>query len=295
VNREIPKVTVLLTTFNGVRFLEEQLTSLFGQQGVEIEIMVNDDGSTDGTMEILDKWKAKGFNISISKSRGLGPTRAFLTLLLSCDEKQFVAFCDQDDVWVENKLTLQLSSLNDSTPMLSTCSRLYIDETGKVIGKSKSLRKPPSFLNSTFENIAPGNTMLLNNAAVKVINELQNPPIFHYDSWIYLLISTFGKVIFVPSYFVKYRIHSNNSVGLRKKSIKASTRAIKDYLNQHKFLFETKSEFLSRDQLDHLTSISSFVSEKNLRKKLSMFSKIEIGRQSKLDELLVKLLLLFVR
>jgi glycosyltransferase involved in cell wall biosynthesis len=58
VNREIPKATVLLTTFNGARFLEDQLTSLFGQQGVEVEIKVNDDGSTDGTLEILDKWKA---------------------------------------------------------------------------------------------------------------------------------------------------------------------------------------------------------------------------------------------
>jgi glycosyltransferase involved in cell wall biosynthesis len=293
--REIPKVTVLLATFNGAAFLEEQLTSLFGQQGVEIEIMVNDDGSTDGTMEILEEWKAKGFNLSIFQSRGLGPTRTFLKLLQACDKKQFVAFCDQDDIWDENKLTLQLSSLVDSTPMMSTCLRLYIDETGKVIGKSKSLRNPPSFLNSTFENIAPGNTILLNNAAVKVINELENPPIFHYDSWIYLLISACGKVVLVPSHFVKYRIHSNNFVGLRKKSFMASTVAIKDYLNQQKFLLDKRSELLSQDQLEHLTSVSLFVSEKNLRKKLSMFSRIETGRQSKFDELLVKFLLLFVK
>jgi glycosyltransferase involved in cell wall biosynthesis len=293
--QKIPKVTVLLTTFNGVRFLEEQLTSLFGQQGVEIEIMANDDGSTDGTMEILEEWKVKGFNLSISQSMGLGPTRAFLKLLQACDDKQFVAFCDQDDVWAENKLTVQISFLDASTPMMSTCLRLYINENGIVIGKSKRLRNPPSFLNSMFENIAPGNTMLLNNAAVKVINELQNPPIFHYDSWIYLLISAFGKVVFVPSYFVKYRIHSNNYVGLRKRSIKKSASAIRDYLNQQQFLSQNKSEFLSQDQLEHLTAVSSFVTEKSLRKKLSMFSKVKIGRQSKLDELLVKFLLLFVR
>ena len=284
-----------MTTFNGVRFLEEQLTSLFGQHGVEIEVMVNDDGSTDGTMEILNNWRANNFNLSISQSRGLGPTRAFLTLLQTCDDKQFVAFCDQDDVWVENKLSVQLSFLDATTPMMSTCLRLYINENGKVIGKSKSLRNSPSFLNSTFENLAPGNTILLNSAAVKVINELQNPPIFHYDSWIYLLISAFGKVFFVPSYLVKYRIHPNNYVGLRKWSIKKSAIAIRDYLNQQRFLFENKSEFLSQDQLEHLTAVSSFVTEKNLRKKLSKFSKVKIGRQSKLDDLLVKFLLLFVR
>jgi glycosyltransferase involved in cell wall biosynthesis len=295
VTEDLPRVTVLLATFNGAKYLEEQLSSLVSQEGVEVEVIVNDDGSTDETIYILEKWRTKGLIVAISESRSLGPTRAFLTLLQSCEEKQYVAFCDQDDVWVENKLIQQIGSFVDSTPMMSTCLRLYINETGKVIGNSKSLRNPPSFLNSTFENIAPGNTILLNSAAVKVINELRNPPIFHYDSWIYLLISTFGKVVFVPSHLVKYRIHSNNSVGLRKKSIKASTDAIRNYLNQQKFLFEKKSEFLSYDQLDYLTTISSFVGEKSLRKRILLFSRIKIGRQSKLDELLVKLQLLFMR
>ena len=292
---DLPRVTVLLTTFNGVRFLEEQLTSLFDQQGVDIEVMVNDDGSNDGTMEILDKWKAKGLNISISQSSGLGPTRAFLTLLKSCDEKQFVAFCDQDDVWVSDKLSSQVNSLDQSIPMMSSCLRLYIDETGKVVGKSKNLRKPPSFVNSVFENIAPGNTVLLNNHAVKVINSLQNPQIVHYDSWIYLLISTFGEVVFIPSRLVKYRLHASNSVGLRKKSINASREALKNYLNQQTFLFEKKFEFLSQDQQEHLMVISSFVRERSLRKKIMLVTKLRIGRQSNSEEILFKLLMLFVR
>jgi len=179
--------------------------------------------------------------------------------------------------------------------LMSACSRIYIDDYGSEIGKSKVLRNSPSFENACFENIAPGNTILLNNSAIKLINSVKNPPINHYDSWIYLLISTFGKVVFVPSHFVKYRIHSNNFVGLRKKSVKASTNAIRNYLNQQKFLFEKKSEFLSYDQLEHLTAITSFVSEKNLRKRILLFSKVKIGRQSKLDELLIKLLLFFIR
>lgn len=292
---DIPKVTVLLATFNGARFLEQQLTSLFDQQDIDIEVMANDDGSTDGTMEILERWRAKGLIISISQSRGLGATRAFLTLLQSCDKKEFIAFCDQDDVWVSNKLSLQVNSLAQSTPTMSTCLRLFIDDNGKVVGKSKNLRKPPSFINSGFENIAPGNTMLLNNRAVKVINSLQNPQIVHYDSWIYLLISTFGEIVFIPSYLVKYRLHASNSVGLRKKSIKASRQAIKDYLNQQTFLFEKKFELLSQDQQEHLMAISSFVRERSLRKKITLVTKLRIGRQSNSDEILFKLLMLFVR
>ena len=294
-NPNIPKVTVLLTTFNGVRFLDEQLTSLFYQQGVDIEVMVNDDGSTDGTIEILELWRAKGLIVSISQSRALGATRAFLTLLQSCDEKEFVAFCDQDDVWDINKLVLQANSLDESTPMMSTCLRLYIDESGEVIGKSKNLRKLPSFVNSCFENIAPGNTVLLNNSAIKVINSLQNPPVVHYDSWIYLLISTFGKVDFTPSYFVRYRIHLNNSVGLRKKSFATTRKSLKNYLEQQSFLLDEKYESLSQNQRKHLIAISTFVREKNLTKKLSLFPKLKTGRQSSLDDAVFKFLMLFVK
>jgi len=295
VNPNIPKVTVLLTTFNGVRFLDEQLTSLYYQQGVDIEVMVNDDGSTDGTIEILDYWRAKGLIVSISQSRGLGATRAFLMLLQSCDRKDFVAFCDQDDVWDKNKLVLQANSLDESTPMMSTCLRLYIDEFGEVIGKSKNLRKLPSFVNSCFENIAPGNTVLLNNPAIKVINSLQNPPVVHYDSWIYLLISTFGKVDLIPSYFVRYRIHLNNSVGLRKNSFATTRKSIKNYLEQQTFLLDEKLEYLSQNQRKHLIAISTLVKEKSLRKKLLLFSKLKIGRQSILDNLFFKFFMLFVR
>lgn len=293
--KNIPKVTVLLATFNGVRFLEEQLTSLIDQRDVNIEVLVNDDGSTDGTLEILETWRAKGLIVSISHSKGLGPTRAFLTLLKSCDQKEFVAFCDQDDVWVVDKLSIQVNSLSQSTPMMSTCLRRYIDETGNVIGKSKDLRKPPSFRNSVFENIAPGNTVLLNNPAIKVINSFDNLPINHYDSWIYLLMATFGKVFFISSYLVNYRLHSSNYVGLRKKSINRLREALKNYLNQQTFLFEKKSEFLTQDQKEHLIFISSFVKESSLRKRFAMLRKLRICRQSTLDEILFKLLILFTR
>lgn len=294
-DHKLPKVTVLLATLNGVRFLEEQLTSLFDQQDVDIEVIANDDGSTDGTINILEKWRTKGLIVSISQSRGLGATSAFLNLLQSCDQKEFVAFCDQDDVWARNKLILQVNSLTEDTPMMSSCLRIYINDVGKEIGKSMNLRKPPSFANSVFENITPGNTVLLNNSAIKLINSLQNPPIVHYDSWIYLLISTFGKVIFIPSYLVKYRIHSNNSVGLRKKSIKAARKAIEIYLNQQAFLYEKKFEFLSQDQREHLKSISSFVEEPKFRKKIASMKKLKFSRQSNLEEILFKMLILFAK
>jgi glycosyltransferase involved in cell wall biosynthesis len=271
------------------------LTSLNAQQDVDVEVFVNDDGSTDGTIEILETWRAKGLIVSISQSRGLGATRAFLTLLQSCEEKEFVAFCDQDDIWVRNKLTSQVNSLQGTIPMITTCLRLHIDESGRVIGSSKDLRTPPSFLNAMFENIAPGNTVLLNNSAVKLINSLKNPPINHYDSWIYLLISCFGKVNITSSHLVMYRLHQKNSVGLRKKSFRLSRKAISNYLNQQSFLLGEQYEILPEENRERLIRISSFVKEKNFAKRILLIKNIQIGRQSNLDEVIFKFLILLVK
>ena len=294
-NSNVSKVKVLLATYNGVSFLDEQLTSLSEQQNVKVEVLVNDDGSIDGTLEILRKWRDRGLIVSISESMGQGSTKAFLKLLQECDEEPYVAFCDQDDIWEKDKLTSQLNFVGGNVPMMSTCSRIYIDDSGNKIGKSKVLRNLPSFENACFENITPGNTMLLNNAAIKIINSIKNPPINHYDSWIYLLISTFGKVNYCPLYLVRYRIHPANLVGLRKISYRKSIQGIRNFLSQQEFLAEEKFEFLSLAQQAYLVNISSFVEERSLRKKIVLLPRLRINRQSYLDGFILKFLLLFVK
>ena len=244
---DIPKVTVLLATFNGARFLEEQLTSLFDQQGVDIEVKVNDDGSTDGTMEILDKWKAKGLNILISQSSGIGPSRAFLSLLQSCDEKQFVAFCDQDDIWEANKLITQVQLCKTSKVFMAFSERKYIDSLGRVVGRSQKLRNLPTFENALIENIAPGNTILLNSSAIKLINSYVSPSITHYDSWIYLLVSGFGGCEYISEPLVRYRLHENNQVGIRKFNLKRFETSALQFIDQASYLSKASKHDLSAE------------------------------------------------
>jgi glycosyltransferase involved in cell wall biosynthesis len=295
VRADFPKVTVLLATFNGARFLEEQLTSLIDQEEVDIEVLVNDDGSTDGTLEILEYWKARGLVASISHSIGLGATKAFLNLLQTCEEKDFVAFCDQDDVWNKDKLITQIHSVRGDMPAMSTGMRMYINEKGEYIGKSKYLKKPPSFENAIFENIAPGNTTLLNNPAIKLVNKVKNPSISHYDAWIYLLLSAFGKVIFIPSYLMKYRIHSNNAVGLRTSSIPRARESLTSFFSQMEFFTERYYSLISPEQKIHLNKLRFFRKQKNLRNKIRFLSSIDLARQSDLDGVILKLLMLSER
>ena len=92
------KVCVMMSTYNGERFLPEQLDSLLGQQGVETEIYIRDDGSADSTRDIIEKYMRKHANIHFTEGRNIGPGRSFWELLRYVSEYDYYAFCDQDDV-----------------------------------------------------------------------------------------------------------------------------------------------------------------------------------------------------
>ncbi len=223
---------VLLATFNGERYLGEQLESLDRQVDVNIRVWANDDGSEDETLAILHKWQEKGLVKSISRTRAVGSTRAFLSLLSKHSDSDFVAFCDQDDIWEPNKLITQIDGLNGDKPQMVFSRRIYIDEQNRQIGKSPKANRKISFRNALVENIAPGNTQLLNNAAIKTMIRFQNSKIQYYDSWTYLSINAFGECHYIDAPLVRYRIHGNNSVGLRRLEISRILKSVDSYYNQ---------------------------------------------------------------
>ena len=276
-------VDVLLATFNGERYLEEQLHSLDQQEGVNVRVWANDDGSDDATLTILLKWQKSGLIKDITKTQRIGSTRAFLKLLSEHSDSEYVAFCDQDDVWDPIKLITQVGKLRDETSMFITSQRLHIDATGRIIGKSRRLRKAPSFENALVENIAPGNTLLMNNQAIKLINSFPNPAIAHYDSWIYLLIAAFGKVEFLDLPLVKYRIHGGNLVGLRKFILQRFISSNQNYLNQAKYFSENVGSHLDKYNKTRLEELLSIFRKKSKFHKSLQLLNLKVNRQHKLD------------
>jgi glycosyltransferase involved in cell wall biosynthesis len=276
-------VDVLLATFNGERYLEEQLHSLDQQKDVNVHVWANDDGSDDATLAILIKWQKLGLIKDITKTQRIGSTRAFLKLLSEHSNSEYVAFCDQDDIWEPIKLITQLGKLTDESPMLVASQRLYINSTGTITGKSRALRTPPCFENAIVENIAPGNTILMNNKAIKLINSFPNPAIAHYDSWIYLLITAFGKVEFLDLRLVMYRIHDSNLVGLRKFILHRFISSNQNYLNQAKFFSEMVGIHLDEYKKTTLEDFVSIFQKKSKFQKSLQLLNLKVNRQSKLD------------
>jgi glycosyltransferase involved in cell wall biosynthesis len=292
VKEEIPKITVLMATYNGVKFIDQQLTSLIAQTGVQIEINVNDDGSTDGTLDRLNYWKQQGFIKNLTYSKNIGATKAFLKLLNESQSQGPIAFCDQDDIWVTNKLICQMNFLENDKPMLVFSKRQYIDSLEKPIGASKNLSFDPSFLNALVENIVPGNSMLLNQKAIELVRSYRDPEIKHYDSWIYLLVSALGECRFIPVELVKYRIHERNSVGLRKKSLKDLISSAKNFGQQASYFRKVVTVKLPRESSVELSRlILIFDNSSSLRKIISVL-KLRLRRQRFYDRLGFRMILL---
>jgi glycosyltransferase involved in cell wall biosynthesis len=289
---EIPKISVLMATYNGVNFIDQQLTSLVAQTDVKIEIHVNDDGSTDGTLDRLSHWKQQGLIKTLTHSKNIGATRAFIKLLNESEVQGPAAFCDQDDIWVANKLIRQMNFLENDKPMLVFSKRLYIDSLNEPIGTSKDLFFEPSFLNALVENIAPGNSMLLNQKAVDLVKSYKDPQVKHYDSWIYLLVSALGECKYISEELVHYRIHERNSVGLRKTNLEALTTSARDFGQQATYFREVVTVDLPRESSVELNCMISLFENMSSLRKINSVLKLRLRRQNIYDRLGFRVILL---
>jgi glycosyltransferase involved in cell wall biosynthesis len=208
------KTAILLATYNGEKYLAEQLTSIIQQTHKNWTIVASDDGSHDKTIEILGQYKIKAH-----KGPGKGFAANFLSLLDHAgDAYEYYAFADQDDTWNKDKLERAVTFLQTiaiDQPALYCGRTLLVDEHLNSIGHSPLFRKKPDFLNALVQNIAGGNTMVFNNAAYQLLRKTPiNHKLVSHDWWAYLLISAAGGTVFYdPQPSLSYRQHGLNLVG----------------------------------------------------------------------------------
>lgn len=220
------KVAILMCTFNGERFLKEQLDSFITQTHQDWTLWVSDDGSTDQTLEILRttqaEWGADRLKIVEGPRKGFA--RNFLSLACRAEiEAEYFAFSDQDDIWLPCKLIRALEMLakqvqeqpHQNTALLYGSRTSLIDETGNSIGISNLIPKALSFSNALVQNVAGGNTMVFNHILVKTLRDAgAELDIVSHDWWLYIVATaTGGKVLFDREPHILYRQHKGNLVG----------------------------------------------------------------------------------
>lgn len=282
-------VCILISTYNGQKFLVEQLDSLIKQDYKNIKIIIRDDGSKDETVNILLAYKNKYSNIELVTGSNVGVVASFFELLKHVPpEAGYTAFCDQDDVWDPGKVSRavsQLSQSNNEIPSLY-CSRLkVVDASLNFLFDTALPKRELNFENAIIENFAIGCTIMFNRVARELlVNNLpDDKKVVMHDWWCYLVIAALGTVIYDKEAYIKHRQHDTNTNGM-KKSIKHLLRKLKRAasggyrLKFHNQLMEFKRIFAPRLPTNQLTLLDEFLENLNNREIFKRISYVMRGR-----------------
>lgn len=300
------KVTVLLSTYNGSKFLQQQLESLYQQTCTNIRILVRDDGSSDATRSILESEQEKGRIEILPGHDNLGPAQSFFALLKSAaaTDTDYVAFCDQDDFWHPEKIARAVSALAGAAdgPAMY-CSRVEIvDEQLKHLGYTE-LPGKLGFGNALVENMAVGCATVLNRKAIELVGTHLPGKVLIHDWWCYLVVSCFGEIIFDEQATLKYRQHGNNTIGVATDTLAQMRRRLRRFFGSgegYLWISAQASTLLEifRESIPpaHRQVINNLVAAKSSwYRRIGLSLSGKIWRQAWSDNLLLRLLILLNR
>jgi glycosyltransferase involved in cell wall biosynthesis len=210
-----PRVFVLMSTFNGERFVIQQVRSILEQLPPGGCIMIRDDGSSDATATLVASLGDD--RISLLRGENIGFARSFLTLLQAVpSDAETVFFADQDDVWLPGKIDRARDALAGFLlrPALYCSAQMLTDEQLLPLNVTPRWPRPPSFGNALSENIVTGCTAALNRTGMELVRRAGVPDrVRFHDWWLYLVISAFGTVVFDQQPTLLYRQHAGNQIG----------------------------------------------------------------------------------
>lgn len=237
------RINVLISTYNGASYIEEQITSIETQTYPNIHIYVRDDGSTDSTPNILADMEVAG-RITLLSGPNLGFGRSFMTLLSETPTGDYWAFCDQDDVWLPDKLKWAVEWLDTQDPTIPAMfhSAYYLtDEELHVEGSYLPPAKPYTFQKAITEVLHMGFSSVINSAMRDYMLRGEISNITSHDHWAELIIMKYGNVYF-DSREASY--HRRLTYSLSGSSMKARLRWLKGALKGDSEILPAAREFL---------------------------------------------------
>lgn len=216
-----PHVAILLCSYNGERFIREQLDSIGSQTYVNWKVWVSDDGSTDLTLAILAEYRERwgGERLQVVRGPSKGFAANFLSLVCRAEiEADYFSYADQDDVWMSDKLARAVQCLDGHArggPALYCSRTRLIGEGGEVLGLSPLFTQKPGFRNALVQNVGGGNTMVFNAHGRQILLEAgADLDVVAHDWWTYVAISAAGgRIVYDPEPSLMYRQHGGNLIG----------------------------------------------------------------------------------
>lgn len=255
----LPTVTVLMSTYNGEKYLREQLNSIFAQKDVNLVLYVRDDGSTDSTIEMLKDYE-KIFPLHWYQGENLGPGCSFMELLYNAPKTDFYAFADQDDIWLEQKIAVATKQIaqGGNLPLLYCSNQNVVDAYDNFIRKRHPVDVPlPGLYKTVFCNIYSGCTMVFNDKLRQILcnkkyrvsdNFLKTRM---HDVWLILAASIMGQIIYDANAYIDFRRHGAN---VSDERLRKEIGIIEKYKNRLRHIF-SKRKHNVRDSAIELLNI----------------------------------------
>lgn len=207
------KVVILMSTYNGELYLKEQLDSIFAQDYEDIELLVRDDGSSDSTIAILKEYSKKYPNMQYYSGKNLKPAHSFLNLLCKAPIADYYAFADQDDVWLEDKISSAVSLLEEKHADFYHSNFFMVDSKLTLLETSKK-RNVLTIGHAAVLFTTTGCTMMISSRLREVVIGFSPKNIIMHDSWLFKIALAFCMpVVFDDSAHILYRQHGSNVLG----------------------------------------------------------------------------------
>lgn len=282
------KISVIMSTYNGEQYLCEQIESILAQNGVDVIINIRDDGSTDGTRYILEKFSKDYNNIKVVFGNNIGWKESFYQATVMAEKGDYYAFCDQDDVWKKEKLISAVNKLkceDNSNPLLYACSVDVVDKDLNLTGERFGVYNPNSrndiecFVET---RMAGGLTYVFNNEAKERFVE-SFPHICSHDDWLFFLCKYNGRIVYDSNSFVFYRQHGTNELGVHRSfawHFQSKLKRFKEKTPENKLIAEELLKYLgieNKDLIDFLHLVVNYkgnilykfkiINNKNFRRK----------------------------
>ena len=225
-------IAVLMSTYNGQQYIKEQIESILAQEGdFKLYLWVRDDGSTDGTQQILQQYADRG-QLQWYTGKNLRSAKSFLDLVSHCPGYEYYAFADQDDTWYPNKLSRGISAIEQmQCPAISCANARLVDARGEFLGRNVYQRIPhDDFYSVVCGGNIMGCTMTFNSKLAQILQRHPVPEAVTMHDAILLDICTLygGRIVFDMEPYMDYRQHGSNVVGTQWKK----TDAIKSRLDE---------------------------------------------------------------
>jgi glycosyltransferase involved in cell wall biosynthesis len=276
-----PLVAVLMATYNGEKYISEQLESILCQRKVNVHLYISDDGSTDKTISILKVFFKKYSNQfkKLYSTNYKNPARNFLSIIKKISTRYtYYAFSDQDDIWLDDKLIHSIKKIEQGADLYLGRTEI-IDKNKNHLGYSTLFIHKPCFENAIVQSIAGSNTFLFNkkifNLLLKSSNLNISPPM--HDWWTYILATFCRKKVFYDSISkVRYRQHKDNVNGFNlgfKNILKRINYALKGrYKKWNDMNVRNLSYFIEEGNKENIKIFQGF---KSLKKNYNFFNFIK--------------------